>query len=235
MLAGPPTGALRPPVAIGELHEDDFQETFGPSTSPNKSFRSGGGGWSFPAVQADEAQYSGWGIPSSASHYSTREDENAPEARRWADEPRSHGWGLPDDLDAAPLRAPRSSARKALQAPPSPAIHGQVDAMPPSPADRRVRLQAQAQPADQAQNSLAPLPARRLVTRYAQPAVSVPAAAPTAAPAAAPAAVLAAPAAAPAICRLPAAGAAGPAPIVAPSAGSSAVPMNIQAWRHGYI
>ncbi|CAE7438053.1 TTN [Symbiodinium necroappetens] len=230
MLAGPPTGVLRPPVAIGELEEDDFQEVFGPSTSPNKSFRSGGGGWSFPAVQSDEAQYSGWGVPPSTSHYSAREDDYMPEGRRLADPEPRNGWGLPDDLDAGPAasRAPRSTAREALQVAPALSVQGQdhrlAEPVPPSPADHRVRLQAghpadaQALPAtDQAQNGLAPLPARRLVTRYAQPTISV-AAAPSA----------------PAVCRLPAAGAASAAPVVPwwPSAGSSLLPTPVQAVQH---
>eukprot|EP00439_Symbiodinium_sp_Y106_P043368 s2231_g5.t1 len=227
MLAGPPTGVLRPPVAIGELEEDDFQDVFGPSTSPKKSFRNGGGGWSFPAVQSDEAPYSGWGVPPSTSHYSAREDDYMPEGRRLADPEPRNGWGLPDDLDAAASRAPRNSAREALQAAPSLSVQGQdhrlAEPMPPSPADHRVRSQAghlveaQAFPAtDQAQNGLAPLPVRRLVTRYAQPTISV-AAAPSA----------------PAVCRLPPAGAASAAgaPVVVPSAGSS-LPTAVQAVQH---
>ncbi|CAE7458247.1 TTN [Symbiodinium sp. CCMP2456] len=104
--------SFAPGLLQGDISvEDDFQEVFGPSTSPNKSFRSGGwdlgGGWSFPAVQSDEAQYSGWGVPPSTSHYSAREDDYMPEGRRLADPEPRNGWGLPDDLDAGPGSALR--------------------------------------------------------------------------------------------------------------------------------
>lgn len=67
------SGALRPPVAVGPIDDDDYGIGYGGGDSPTgHSFRSGGGGgWSFPALQSDmgvASAYGGWGLPPSSSH-----------------------------------------------------------------------------------------------------------------------------------------------------------------------
>eukprot|EP00435_Cladocopium_sp_Y103_P026626 s2174_g6.t1 len=63
LIAGVPSGVLRPPVAVGPLLDDEPERRrrgepfYSGVPSPKKSFY--GGGWSFPAVQPDDEPFNG--------------------------------------------------------------------------------------------------------------------------------------------------------------------------------
>ncbi|CAJ1375867.1 unnamed protein product [Effrenium voratum] len=143
MTAGLPSGALRPPVAVGPLLDDGPEETTF-QASPNKSFRSGG--WSFPPVGGDDVRWDRWDpeptglVPTGPT--GERESFSRSFAERDLDTRRPwRGWAIDEgneDWREAPAAREPLPARETFPAvsalaPPSPA---RAQASSPVPVTR---------------------------------------------------------------------------------------------------